>query len=203
LKEHIIEIRNHSKMSKPNGLTYTENVITDSQHDELVTYLMDPARIWTKGPNPKDGGRLVQQFGYYYDYASRSVDKSNPTTPIPQILETLNKELIEKKILTTKHNQIIVNFYQPGQGITAHRDHTKIFGNEIATISLGSTIPMIFRSDEKSYEQLLKPCSIAVLKEDARWVCTHEILARKTDIVDGKKIERSNRMSITYRNVIL
>lgn len=189
-------------MSAPAGLIYVNDVITETQHNELVTYLMDPARVWTKGPNPNDGGRLVQQFGYYYDYASRSVNKSAPTTPIPQILETLNKELIEKKILTDLHNQIIVNFYQPGQGITAHRDHTKIFGNEIATISLGSTIPMIFRSDEKSYEQPLKPCSIAVLTGDARWIWTHEIPARKTDIVNGKKINRSNRMSITYRSVM-
>lgn len=158
--------------------------------------------LWTTGPNPHDGGRLVQQFGYYYDYATRSVNKNAPITPVPEILQDLNVQLVERKILNTLHNQVIVNFYKPGQGIAAHKDHTKYFGDEIATVSLGSTIPMVFRFEDEIYEQLLKPCSIAVLRNDARWKWTHEIPARKTDMICGKKVERQNRISITFRTVV-
>ncbi len=189
-------------MQAPNGLNYVDNVISDEIHNNLIKFLMDPQRIWMKGPDQSEKGRLVQQFGYIYDYGTKSIYKNVNTLPIPDILTQLNKDLVERKILSKMHNQVIVNFYQPGQGITAHKDHIKYFGDEIATISLGSTVPMVFKYFEHYYEQLLKPASIAVLTGDSRWKWTHEIPARKTDKIDGKKIDRENRISITFRTVV-
>ena len=184
-------------MNAPQGLTYIADAISDTTHNELITFFMNQSRRWTKA-----GGRLVQQFGYYYDYNVRAVNKQIPIEPIPEILVKLNKELINHQLITKVHNQIIVNLYEPGQGITAHCDHVKYFGEEIATISLGSAVIMNFRHTGQVYPQVLKPASIAVLTGDARWIWTHEIPARKSDIINGKKIFRDNRISITYRTVV-
>jgi alkylated DNA repair dioxygenase AlkB len=42
-------------------------------------------------------------------------------------------------------DQLIVNEYIPGQGIGDHVDHTKLFGQEVVSISLLSDVVMTFR----------------------------------------------------------
>jgi hypothetical protein len=41
------------------------------------------------------------------------------------------------------------------------------------------------------------------MQGDARHLWLHGIPPRKTDVVDGRKIERSRRLSLTFRNVVL
>jgi hypothetical protein len=52
------------------------------------------------------------------------------------------------------------------------------------------------------YEQYLKPCSIAIMRDEARWIWTHSIASRKIDNWENRVIERTNRISITYRSVV-
>lgn len=189
-------------MAIPKGLVYIPNIINDDDHNTLINYIMNVNRTWSKGPND----RVVQQYGYLYDYDTRSISSIKPE-PIPEILTKLNEALIENKTLTTLHNQIIVNFYKPGQGISAHKDHIRYFGEEIATLSLGSTTVMDFVSDDgDKYSQILEPASIAVLSGDARWKWTHAIPARKSDKITINGITRTNirdnRVSITFRTVV-
>lgn len=190
-------------MSYPKGLQYYNNIISDELHTTLVDFLTSKDRNWSKGPDKSANGRLVQQYGYYYDYEKRAI-ASHTVEAIPKIIKDLNNSLVENKILTQSHNQVIVNFYTPGQGITPHKDHVKYFGGEIATISLGSGCIMDFANPDtgEQYEQYLKPCSIAIMRDDARWKWTHSIAARKTDKWENRTIDRTNRISITYRSVV-
>lgn len=43
-----------------------------------------------------------------------------------------------------KFDQLIVNEYEPGQGINPHIDNIKLFKSDIASLSLGSDCIMIF-----------------------------------------------------------
>jgi alkylated DNA repair dioxygenase AlkB len=190
-------------MSYPNGLQYYDNIISDDMHSKLADFLMSKDRSWSKGPDKSINGRLVQQYEYYYDYEKRAIT-SHAVEPIPNLIKELNNSLLENKTLTQSHNQVIVNFYLPGQGITPHKDHVKYFGDEIATISLGSGCIMDFANPETGdkYEQYLKPCSIAIMRDEARWIWTHSIASRKIDNWENRVIERTNRISITYRSVV-
>ncbi|SHK82523.1 alpha-ketoglutarate-dependent dioxygenase AlkB [Chryseobacterium contaminans] len=50
---------------------------------------------------------------------------------------------------------------------------------------------------------LLDSGSLIVLSGDARYKWTHGIAPRKTDYINGRKIERKLRLSMTFRKVIL
>jgi alkylated DNA repair dioxygenase AlkB len=109
-----------------------------------------------------------------------------------------------------KPNQIIINKYEPGEGISAHRDHIGYFTGDIATLSLGSAYIMKFRPHrdnklidrEKCYNVLLSIGSLAVMKDDARSKWIHEISSTKSDTINHKNIKRGTRISITFRTVV-
>ena len=102
-------------------------------------------------------------------------------------------------------DQAIVNEYEPGQGISAHVDCVPCFGETIGSLTLGSGAIMQFQNIPNGCreELYLQERSLIVLSEAARYEWTHGIPARKADVIDGFKIERKRRVSITFRNMIL
>ncbi len=52
-------------------------------------------------------------------------------------------------------------------------------------------------------EVLLEPRSLVVISGEARHNWSHGIAARKTDFFNRNKIDRTLRISMTFRNVIL
>ncbi|TDL30069.1 hypothetical protein BD410DRAFT_51445 [Rickenella mellea] len=124
--------------------------------------------------------------------------------------------------------QVILNLYNPGEGITPHVDLLRRFGDGIIGVSLGSGCVMRFGRvhDEERLSETVLPDngeggdveapadvhdvflperSVIVLTEDARYRWTHGIDGRKHDIVktlgaDGvERIARGVRLSITFR----
>ena len=65
-------------------------------------------------------------------------------------MRCISKILYDDKLLRNYPNQIIINKYIPGQGISAHRDHYPIFDNDIATLSLGSPIVIEFKPHKRN-----------------------------------------------------
>ena len=100
-------------------------------------------------------------------------------------------------------DQAIVNEYLPGQGIAAHVDCEPCFGNTIASVSLGSSCVMtLTRGDGLArHDLLLEPRSLLVLSGPARREWKHGIAARKSDFVNGSRVARGRRLSITFRTV--
>ena len=101
-------------------------------------------------------------------------------------------------------DQVIVNEYLPGQGISKHIDKITYFGSEIVTLSLGSTSVMTFRcgSTGQKEDLFLERRSLLVLTDEARYQWTHEIPGRKSDIMAGVRYSRGRRLSITLRTVL-
>ncbi|MFW2448248.1 MAG: alpha-ketoglutarate-dependent dioxygenase AlkB [Qipengyuania pacifica] len=102
-------------------------------------------------------------------------------------------------------DQVIINEYQPGQGISAHIDCQPCFGETIASLSLLSACVMRFASQKSSrhMDLLLQPDSLLVMAGEASHDWTHAIPARKTDLVEGRKSRRTRRISLTFRQMKL
>lgn len=101
-------------------------------------------------------------------------------------------------------DQAIINEYLPGQGISAHIDCVPCFGKEIASLSLSSACVMEFTHPHHNRQtKVLEPRSLFVLSGAARYEWQHSIPARKSDVIGNIKINRSRRVSITFRKVIL
>lgn len=142
-------------------------------------------------------------FGYLYDYRARAITADAYLGRLPEWLEGLSERLVTRGYFADLPDQVIANEYFPGQGISAHVDCVPCFDDTIISISLLSQCEMVFRecSSSRSLAVLLKPRSGILLKGAGRYDWTHEIPARKSDVVDGVKVERGRRISLTFRKV--
>jgi alkylated DNA repair dioxygenase AlkB len=97
-------------------------------------------------------------------------------------------------------DQLLVNEYQPGQGIAPHRDYAP-FGRTVVTLSLLSPCVMDFRHPRTGRKEtlLLEPRSLVVLSDEARYEWEHGIAPRKRDDWHGLPVGRSRRLSVTFR----
>ena len=109
---------------------------------------------------------------------------------------------------TTCTRQLILNCYQPGQGISSHVDLPHKFDDGIMLFSFGSGITMTFaeegRTDGATHSMYLMPRSLCVLSGESRWRWAHGIPARVSDCiwdVEGVlcKRQRGPRLSVTVR----
>lgn len=179
------------------GLQYVEDYITEGDERLVSTFIdMQPWR--------QDLKRLVQHYGYIYDYKVRRADKSMRIGDLPEALQILAEILHRDKHMPYVADQVIVNQYLPGQGISKHIDCEPCFQDTIVSMSLGSSCVMEFRNNDIKLPIWLNPRSIIVLQDEARYLWTHAIPARKSDMnPHGESVKRNTRVSLTFRKVIL
>ncbi len=176
------------------GLAYYSGFLNSTEQLRILNQI--DALPWQD-----DLKRRVQHYGYKYDYRARRVDHSMFVGELPDFLVQVGNKLVLNGILYELPDQVIVNEYLPGQGITPHVDCEPCFKDTIVTISLGSVYAMEFYStrtdDVFSFD--LELGSALVLSGDARFHWKHGIKARKND----NDRRRGRRVSLTYRNVIV
>lgn len=180
------------------GLRYVREFIDQQSHDELINQInLQPWLTELK--------RRVQHYGYKYSYKSRSVNQSMKIGPLPLWAEQLALLLHNQGFISDKPDQVIVNEYEPGQGIADHVDCVPCFSNTVISLSLGSPCVMELKHKESGVvvPLLLEPRSIVVFQDDARFLWTHGIRARKTDHYEERIIHRRKRISLTFRKVIV
>lgn len=180
------------------GLSMVERLITDVEHDQLVEQI--DSEVWSN-----ELKRRVQHYGYKYSYKSRSITADMAAAPLPDWAVDVATKLVELGIFEYQPDQLIVNEYLPGQGIAPHIDCEPCFSDTIVSLSLGSTAMMRFdeKDGSKTIQVPLKRRCAVVLEHDARYLWYHSIPARKSDIIDGIRVARTRRISLTFRNVIL
>jgi alkylated DNA repair dioxygenase AlkB len=184
------------KRAKPQGLLYAPTTGINGTPIIEALDAMEWKSVWgTKN------SRRTQHFGSTYDYKRRKVGTDAP--PMPDFMTPLIKHLEKfcaEQNTPCQFNQCIVNDYQVGQGINKHID-IKAYGAVIGCYTFGSGATMIFRKDGEKHELYVNPDSLYVMSGDVRNAWTHEMAGRKTDKVDGVKINRGRRVSITFRYV--
>lgn len=178
------------------GLTRIDDWIGQAEENQLLG-LVD-AGNWRN-----DLKRRVQHFGYRYDYRARSVSLADHLGPLPGWLAVLAGRLVDKGAFREQPDQVIINEYLPGQGISAHIDCVPCFGDTIAILSLGGPVVMTFQcaASDARREMTLPARSLLTLSGPARYDWLHAIPARKSDTINGVKTPRIRRVSLTFRSV--
>lgn len=171
------------------GLNYVPNFITQDEGQALNAQI-------DQQPWLSDLKRRVQHYGYKYDYKARTIKPDSYIGQLPDWLTSITEQL------PFTADQAIVNEYTPGQGISAHIDCQPCFDDTIASLSLGSPAIMQFTKDGRKEELYLAPRSLLILSGAARYEWTHAIPARKSDMVQGYKMPRGRRISVTFRSTI-
>jgi alkylated DNA repair dioxygenase AlkB len=180
------------------GMSLLPEFITEAEERELLSVI-------DQQPWITDLQRRVQHYGYRYDYTARQVTADLYLGALPEWLQSLAMRLHHERLFATPPDQVIVNEYQPGQGIAPHVDCIPCFGDTIASLSLGSGCLMDFTHSNTAQKTslFLPPRSLLLLQGDARYYWQHEIAKRKSDVVDGLKVHRGRRVSLTFRSVTL
>ena len=180
------------------GLRYCRDYVAAKEQADLI-------EIIDQQPWITDLKRRVQHYGYRYNYTHRRVEPDMFLGPLPQWAEELARRLHQDGFVTQVPDQLIINEYEPGQGISSHIDCVPCFGDTILSLSLGSPCIMTFTRLQHASQVavLLEPRSLVVMQGEARRVWKHGIPSRKVDTYHGQRIERGRRLSLTFRNVIL
>jgi alkylated DNA repair dioxygenase AlkB len=187
------------KVGKVNGLFYIDNIVIKTNN---VINKLDKLE-WTSLSNTKTS-RLVQHYGYKYNYVTYKINEKCEEMPsfIKKYRDALIKICLKMDLIdnTYEFNQCIINNYECGQGISPHID-VKEYGSVIGCFTIGSGSMIVFNNKDLTEEIYVKPGSLYIMSGDARYKWTHSIPSRKTDIIDGNKIKRSRRISLTFRFV--
>lgn len=180
----------------PSGLKYLPDFVSGEEADDLEHKI--DAQPWRN-----DLKRRVQHYGYRYDYKARQAWEEDYLGSLPLFLQILAERLSHADHFGPVPDQVIVNEYMPGQGISAHVDCRPCFGDVIASLSLLSSCVMRLenRKISQQVDLALEPGSLLVLSGEARHVWTQAIPARKSDTVNGQKHPRSRRLSATFREM--
>lgn len=178
------------------GLSYITKYIDESAEAVLIDTI--DAQPWIT-----ELKRRVQHYGWRYDYKARNVTNASRLGAFPDWLQCYATALQQAGLFAETPDQVIINEYQPGQGISAHIDCIPCFAETIASLSLGSSCVMDFTHSKtgKKSSLLLEPRSLLVLSGDTRYVWQHAIAQRKIDKHNGQIIQRTRRISLTFRKV--
>lgn len=125
------------------GLQYCPNFITAEEGRALINAI-------DQQPWLNDLKRLVQHYGYKYDYKARAVTDDAYLGALPEWIAPVAQKL------PFKPDQAIVNEYLPGQGISAHVDCVPCFSETVASLSVGSGAVMQFTNGQEKYDLYLE-----------------------------------------------
>jgi alkylated DNA repair dioxygenase AlkB len=179
------------------GLEYRSDYLNQAQEAWLIAAI-------DRQPWLTDLKRRVQHYGYRYNYKARAVDgPESYLGPLPKWITPLLEKISGDKLIEQLPDQLIVNEYEPGQGISPHIDCVPCFEETIFSLSLGSACVMDFTDAQTSQKTtlLLEPRNLLILRGEARYNWKHAILPRKIDLYQGQLIQRSRRLSLTFRNI--
>ncbi len=178
------------------GLQYIPEYITEDQEQKLIAAV--DKKEWLT-----ELKRRVQHYGFKYNY-KRGVKKLDPAPALPRWAVNLAQKLQRDALAEELPDQLIINEYEPGQGISAHVDREELFGGVIISVSLGSPCVMEFINNEtrERVALLLERRSALVMKGEARHQWKHAIPARLVDTHEGERIKRERRVSLTFRKTI-
>jgi len=168
-------------------------------HPDDAQYYFD---LLLQGQWSNELERLTQQFYYTYSY-TRGAPSRGPVAP--QYIQDLTTRIFDTGVWSSRPSQIIVNHYEPGQGISPHVDDVRFFQDEISTLSLGSGIVMEFRQTVAPFRRVdcyLPVGYMLIMRDEARYQWTHGIAKRKSDVIDGVRVARGTRISITWRSLL-
>jgi alkylated DNA repair protein alkB family protein 8 len=191
------DVLKENKEIIPDGLKLIQNFVNEVEEKELIDYVVKSE----SGDWEILNRRKVKHWGYKFDYKTKLIS-SDSVPPVPEFFQPIINKIVSEKILDFTPDQITVNIYEPGDGIPGHIETHSVFEDGIVALSLESQIVLEMRHPDNTIANiLLTPRSLLVLQGESRYLWTHGISCRKTDLVNGVLLERGHRVSITFRKV--
>ncbi|UPR03948.1 putative alpha-ketoglutarate-dependent dioxygenase [Chloropicon primus] len=146
--------------------------------------------------------RRVKHFGFEFDYSIRGVHPNKEIVAFPPCIEPITDRIAGvKEITNERFDQLTVNEYPMGVGLSPHVDTHSAFAGDILSLSLGSSAVMEFRKGEDHRRLFVPRRSLLAMTGESRLAWQHYIPHRKTDKVGAKVVKRTMRTSITFRTV--
>lgn len=206
------------------GLYLVHDFISAKEEEELLQAV--DCRPWNSLSK-----RRVQHYGYEFRYDTRNVNTRHCLGELPSfvspILERITSCPTFKNVKSISLDQLTVNEYPPGVGLSPHIDTHSAFEDLIFSLSLSGPCIMEFRryengdhpprvasgavakienpDDDSNFIRraiYLPPRSLLLMSGEARYAWHHYIPHHKIDKVNGRIIRRaSRRVSFTLRKV--
>lgn len=179
--------------------------------------------------------RRIQHYGKVFSYAYRTYDSTSPARDIPHEIQpildrihqfiglligatttTITTEEVAEPDIHQQFDQLTVNEYTPGVGISPHIETHSAFTDVIVSLSLSGSAAMSFRRtmDGTLHQRalFLPQRSLVVLCGEARFAWEHSIPHRKKDLVvestDNTAVSHTvevprnrRRVSLTFRRI--
>ncbi|KAL5143343.1 Alkylated DNA repair protein ALKBH8 [Glycine soja] len=207
------------------GLFLVHDFISAKEEEELLQAV--DCRPWNSLSK-----RRVQHYGYEFRYDIRNVNTRHCLGELPSfvspILDRISSCPTFENVKNIVLDQLTVNEYPPGVGLSPHIDTHSAFEDLIFSLSLSGPCIMEFRryengdwlprvassavakienpEDQSNFIRraiYLPPRSLLLLSGEARYAWHHYIPHHKIDKVNGKVIRRaSRRVSFTFRKVL-
>ncbi|XP_071951542.1 tRNA (carboxymethyluridine(34)-5-O)-methyltransferase alkbh8-like [Antedon mediterranea] len=194
----------------PPGLHLIQDFIDEALEQQLVRSLQwDTSTLETDQVLKQ---RKVQHFGYRFCYDTNDVDRVNPLPGgLGVLYQGIADRILTSDLVKYPLDQLTINQYQPGHGIPSHVDTHSAFEDGFCSLSLGSQVVMLFTHPSgRQVPLVLPPRSLLVLSGEARYLWSHGIISRKSDVVPTKDglsegaltvVPRGVRTSFTFRSV--
>lgn len=205
-----MNLTTHKLDDAPKTVYYIPNFISTEEEALIMKHVYAaPKPKWTCLSN-----RRLQDYG--------GVPHKNGMIPekIPEWLQTFVDKIAHLDVFSGyKPNHVLVNEYQPGQGIMPHTDGP-LFYPTVTTISCGSntTLEILENTAERAKigDIFLERRSLVVLQDDVYSKYLHSISEKSDDVISDKCVnvkecsqevcigavfKRDTRISLTIRYV--
>ncbi|KAI5433089.1 uncharacterized protein P8A3.02c [Lathyrus oleraceus] len=186
------ESDNWESIEEVKGLWILRNFLSIHQQTRLLSSI--ESEQWFTQPSINQAMRFgYQNLPHWAIKLSHSIHRSCYSSS-----SLFPPNLLQREPL---FDQMITNFYQPGEGIAPHVDLLR-FEDAIAIVSLESSCVMNFTSESQSVPVLLTPGSLVFMFGDARYNWKHEI-NRKPGFQSwqGELLNQTTRTSVTLRKL--
>uniref|UniRef100_A0A251UCZ9 Putative oxoglutarate/iron-dependent dioxygenase n=1 Tax=Helianthus annuus TaxID=4232 RepID=A0A251UCZ9_HELAN len=189
------------------GIYLIHDFVSAQEEEQLIAAV--DARPWHSLAK-----RRVQHYGYEFCYHIRNVNTEQQLGALPSFVTCITEKVpLFKKLdeaADISLDQLTVNEYPRGVGLSPHIDTHSAFEGSIYSLSLLGSCIMEFRAsvgDEKDTNFVRKalylpPRSMLLLSGEGRYAWQHYIPHHKVDMVNNTIIERGpRRVSFTFRKV--
>lgn len=187
------------------GMLVLPNFCTSDEEEKIIEHIIIEG---SNGRWQSLKSRTVQHYSFKFDYSTKSVNREQIIADkgLPEWVEPIIEKYMERfENKPLRPNQLTLNRYDPGGGIPFHVDTHSSFLSPLLILSLGSQTVMDFRistGDKYTFYSVLLPRrSLVVMDGESRYAFEHCIRPRKMDLIDGLAIVRSERFSLTFRNI--
>ncbi|KAK7602779.1 hypothetical protein V9T40_006753 [Parthenolecanium corni] len=209
----VIDLQLLNGILIPKTAIYIPNFISSLEENELIQKVYSaPKPKWTQLKN-----RRLQNWGGI-PHPKGMIPEKMPEW-LQKYINRINSYCIFEEQCSPNH--VLINEYQPGQGIMPHVDGP-LFHPIITTINCGSHTVLRLRTTDNSetlqenFSLLLEPKSLLILRDELYTDYLHSIEDITEDIVDssirnlhlcqekhitGQRLKRSVRLSFTIRHV--